>query len=87
MNRFFIMLAFVLFFISCGIDPSEDSNMIVDESRCIGASCRNCMHVCKYDAISFYGPESKAFIDPLKCISCGECVSQCPAGAISGTIK
>ncbi|HNW16088.1 MAG TPA: 4Fe-4S binding protein [bacterium] len=88
MNRMFLIVFAILIFIgSCGIDPSEDSNITVDETLCIGSTCRICAKTCKYDAVSFYGPESKALIDPLKCISCGDCISQCPTGAISGTVK
>jgi len=77
----------MLFIVSCGIDISEDSNITVDESRCLGSTCRICSKTCKYDAIGFYGPDSKAVIDPVKCISCGECIYECPAGAISGTVR
>jgi [FeFe] hydrogenase (group B1/B3) len=42
---------------------------------------RPCEKNCPAKAISM-GPDRKASIDPNKCVSCGECVVQCPFGAI-----
>lgn len=37
--------------------------------------CRSCMRSCPKDAISIV--DSAAYIDPQKCIGCGECISMC----------
>ena len=42
---------------------------------------RPCERGCPVKAISM-GEDRKASIDASKCISCGECVVQCPFGAI-----
>lgn len=45
---------------------------------CIG--CRKCFKICKYDAITMNG--TLAVIDHDKCTHCGDCLPECPTGAI-----
>jgi ferredoxin len=47
--------------------------------------CRDCKYtdcvvVCPVDC--FYQDERMLYIDPLECIDCGACVSECPVKAI-----
>ena len=69
---------------SCGVDPSQDTPIVVDETKCIGMECCVCEKVCKYDAIHFYGSDNIPIIDPVKCTGCGECVEVCPTKALTG---
>lgn len=48
--------------------------------ECIDAQDRSCVDVCPVDCI-YEGPR-KNYIDPLKCIDCGECEVVCPQEAI-----
>jgi uncharacterized Fe-S center protein len=68
---------------------SQHSNISpkVKGKNCKG--CELCLTMCAQEAISMHPPkaeiESKhmvAFIDPGKCIGCGECILTCPTGSI-----
>ena len=68
---------------------SQHSNISpkVKGKHCKG--CELCLTMCAQEAISMHPPkaevESKhmvAFIDPEKCIGCGECILTCPTGSI-----
>ncbi|HRZ78954.1 MAG TPA: 4Fe-4S binding protein [bacterium] len=85
MKKLLSVLFFSALISSC--DPTMDSPVIVDDSKCLGYSCRICERVCRFDAIHFYGPESTPVIDPDKCTACGECVKECPQQAITITGK
>ncbi|HSW60865.1 MAG TPA: 4Fe-4S binding protein [bacterium] len=83
MSRVFF-LNFLIFLILSGCDPTFDQDVVVDETKCLGYSCRICEKVCRFDAIHFYGPDSIPVIDPNKCTSCGDCIRECPEQAITG---
>jgi len=82
----FISIFFITVVVtSCGIEPSSDTPIVVDNNKCI--NCGICEQVCPYDAIHLRGPDQKPIIDPDKCTTCGACVSNCPQEAISGGRK
>lgn len=64
---------------------------VVDPSKCIGDECssqRQCVHQCLFAApnftiISTITGKRYAVIEPEKCWGCGNCVVNCPTGAIS----
>jgi Fe-S-cluster-containing hydrogenase component 2 len=41
------------------------------------------MDICPFGACTFEADEEKAAVAYEKCMGCGACVDQCPAGAIS----
>lgn len=47
-------------------------------AACIG--CGKCAKVCKFDAITIQ--DNLCYIDHAKCKACGQCVFECPTGAI-----
>ena len=47
-------------------------------AACIG--CGKCAKVCKFDAITIQ--DNLCYIDYAKCKACGQCVFECPTGAI-----
>jgi ferredoxin len=47
---------------------------------CIGIMDRSCLAVCPVDCI--HEAERMLVIDPVECIDCGACESECPAAAI-----
>jgi uncharacterized Fe-S center protein len=68
---------------------SEHSNISpkVKSKACKG--CERCLNCCPGQAISMLSPRHEvegkrrvAFIDPGKCIGCGECILTCPSGGI-----
>ena len=68
---------------------SQHSNISpkVNNKACRG--CETCLSWCAQEAISMLSlkpgvevKRSNAFIDPKKCIGCGECILSCPSGAI-----
>ena len=78
-----VFFAAATFLASC--DPTFDmSNIVVDETKCLGYSCRICEKVCTFDAIHLSGPDGIPVIDPNKCTSCGDCVNACPEQALTG---
>jgi ferredoxin len=47
---------------------------------CFGCKYTDCVVVCPVDC--FHEGEQMLFIDPLECVDCGACVSECPVEAI-----
>ena len=66
-------------------------HMIRDNSKCI--LCRRCVAACQAQAISVIGANARGFdthigcafekpLDDVACVSCGQCIVNCPTGAI-----
>lgn len=66
-------------------------HMIRDNSKCI--LCRRCIAACDNQAISVIGANARGFdthisspfekpIDDFSCVSCGQCIVNCPVGAL-----
>ena len=67
------------------------AHMIRDNSKCI--LCRRCVAACNNQAISVIGASARGFdthisspfelpLDDFSCVSCGQCIVNCPVGAI-----
>ncbi len=73
----------------------EDStlHLVRDNSKCI--LCRRCVAVCKkYQSVAVIGPNDRGYdthiscafdrnLDEVPCISCGQCITVCPTGALT----
>ena len=49
---------------------------------CIRDSCKSCLPLCPYTAISLDSTTQKARINATLCKGCGTCVAGCPSGSI-----
>ena len=49
-------------------------------ANCADCKYTDCVNVCPVSC--FYQDETMLYIDPLECIDCGACVSECPVKAI-----
>lgn len=67
------------------------AHMIRDNSKCI--LCRRCVAACQEQYTAVIGPNSRGFdthiacafelpLDRVACISCGQCIVNCPTGAL-----
>lgn len=74
----------------CDYDDSA-VHMIRDNSKCI--LCRRCVAACQAQGISVIGANARGFdthigsafekpLDSVACVSCGQCIVNCPTGAI-----
>ena len=84
--------AFAGEFISYPIDASA-SHMYRDNEKCI--LCRRCVAVCdKIQGVSVIGANARGFdthigsafeykLGDVACVSCGQCITACPTGALS----
>jgi uncharacterized Fe-S center protein len=68
---------------------NQHSNISPQVNGRICTGCETCLSWCAQEAISMRPPSSGvetkhsiAFIDPNKCVGCGECILGCPSGAI-----
>ncbi len=74
------------------IEDSE-KHLVRDNSKCI--LCRRCVAVCKNNqAVAVIGPNDRGYdthiscafdrnLDEVPCVSCGQCISVCPTGALT----
>ena len=71
-------------------------HMIRDNGKCI--LCRRCVAACQAQHISVIGANARGFdthigsaferpLDSVACVSCGQCIVNCPTGAIYETAK
>ena len=67
-------------------------HMVRDNSKCI--LCRRCVAACKEQAVGVIGANDRGFdthigcvydktLNEVDCISCGQCIVNCPTGALS----
>ena len=67
------------------------AHMVRDNNKCI--LCRRCVAACDQQCISVIGPNARGFdthisspfdrdLSHVSCISCGQCIVNCPTGAI-----
>jgi len=68
--------------------PAGGPIAIVEESKC--TACLTCVRVCPYNVPAIRanltgvgGIVGAAYIDPVACHGCGQCVAECPARAIN----
>lgn len=69
-------------FVACSSTDKGAFTRKVCSAGCIG--CKKCERVCPHGAVTITG--NLALIDPSKCTSCGECVSQCPTKVIRSLV-
>jgi uncharacterized Fe-S center protein len=68
---------------------SQHSNISPQVKKKACKGCETCLSGCAQEAISMLtlksgveGKRGNAFIDPRRCVGCGECILRCPSGAI-----
>jgi len=59
------------------INRDKQGIVRIDKKLCVG--CLSCVGFCP-NLTMYYHPDNA---EPFKCISCGICVKECPAGALS----
>ncbi len=68
------------------------SHMVRDNNKCI--LCRRCVAACRQQFVGVIGPNNRGFettigcafeqkLNEVACISCGQCIVNCPTGALS----
>ena len=67
--------------ISKGKVEIEAATSVVDEKLC--SSCKTCIGLCPYKAISFDEEKKGSRINEAVCKGCGVCAAACPSGAIT----
>jgi ferredoxin len=63
-----------------GLPRKETAMANVVTAACFGCKYTDCVTVCPVDA--FREGEQMLYIDPVTCIDCGACESECPVQAI-----
>jgi len=53
---------------------------LVEAEKCTG--CRECMHMCQFNAIEFREADNRSLIKEDRCFGCGVCRNACPENAI-----
>ena len=66
--------------IDAGFVEQEPNTAWVREEFC--SSCKTCVALCPYNAISVPAETGKATINQALCKGCGTCVAACPSGSI-----
>lgn len=67
-----------LVIVQCSNKDMGKAAMAVCKTSCI--ACRMCERTCQHDAV--HVTDNLAYIDPAKCVGCGECAEKCPKHAI-----
>ena len=75
------------------IPPKDETtlHLVRDNSKCI--LCRRCVAVCEQQKVAVIGPNNRGFdtqigcafekdLGDVACISCGQCIANCPTGAL-----
>ncbi len=68
------------------------AHMVRDNNKCI--LCRRCVAACRQQFVGVIGPNNRGFettigcafekeLDAVACISCGQCIVNCPTGALT----
>ncbi|MEG6506317.1 ATP-binding protein [Nitratidesulfovibrio sp. 1201_IL3209] len=57
----------------------------VNETLCLGATCRRCVDACRFKALAFMGDAVLDF--PDLCHGCGLCALVCPTGAMTSATR
>ena len=64
--------------VQCSNKDDGRTAMAVCKASCIG--CRMCERTCQHDAV--HVTDNLAYIDPEKCVNCGDCAEKCPKHCI-----
>lgn len=75
----------------CAIDTTA-AHMVRDNNKCI--LCRRCVAACRQQYVGVIGPNNRGFettigcafehdLNSVACISCGQCIVNCPTGALA----
>jgi len=67
-----------LVIVQCSNKDDGSTVMAVCKASCIG--CRMCERTCQHDAV--HVTDNLAYIDPEKCVNCGDCAEKCPKHCI-----
>jgi len=57
---------------------SQDRRGVVRIRKALCVGCLACVGFCPYSAMFYYEGQP----EPFKCVACGKCADECPAGAL-----